>query len=136
VELRLTGADGQRLAGDVYWLPPRGIDDDAGCYEPLNEMPRVRPEVTWDFEPGPRETAITVRVVNGPEGVALLTRLRVIPEGEADEDLQPVYWDDNHFGLAPGEEREVRARVANDTLKGRAFRIAVDGWNVEGSRRQ
>jgi hypothetical protein len=75
------------------------------------------------------ETVLTVHITNSSEALAFGVRLR-LTDGEAGKDVRPVFWDDNHFEMAPGESRDLRVAYRAQDLKGAPF-VAVDGWNVK-----
>ena len=77
---------------------------------------------------GERET-MRVRLRNPSSSLAFQTRLRVTKDG-TDDEILPVFWDDNYITLLPGEEREVSATYAVKDLGGARPQLKVDGFNV------
>jgi exo-1,4-beta-D-glucosaminidase len=130
VALSLTGPGGEPLSSDVYWMPQGGLETDEDCYRPLEELPSVPLDAGAEVVEEGEETVIQARVRNPSETIALATRLRVL-RSDTNEEILPVFWEDNYFSLAPGEERVVRCRIAANALAGRTHVLAVSGWNVE-----
>jgi exo-1,4-beta-D-glucosaminidase len=56
---------------------------------------------------------------------------RVTREGESDDEILPVLWQDNYFALLPGEPREVTATFRMQQKDNTMPTVAVDGWNVK-----
>ena len=48
-----------------------------------------------------------------------------------DEDVRPIYWQDNYVPLLLGETLETKATYAASDLGGAKPAVQVDGWNVE-----
>ena len=67
---------------------------------------------------------------NPTDHVAFLIHL-VLTKGPCGEEILPVLWDDNYFSLAPGESREILARVAGEDAGPAQPALEVGGWNIE-----
>jgi hypothetical protein len=55
---------------------------------------------------------------------------RVSREGEEDNEILPVLWQDNYFALLPGETRQVTATYQIGDKNKATPSVEVDGWNV------
>ena len=55
---------------------------------------------------------------------------RVSREGEADNEILPVLWQDNYFALLPGETRQVTATYPLADKNKATPSVEIDGWNV------
>ena len=55
---------------------------------------------------------------------------RVSREGEADDEILPVLWQDNYFTLLPGETRDVTATYRIGDKSKATPSVEIDGWNV------
>ncbi len=61
--------------------------------------------------------------------MAFLTRLRLM-KGKDQNEILPVFWDDNYISLLPGEKREVAVHVRKSDIAGAEPTLLVDGFNV------
>ena len=159
VSLRLE-SDGQIKSRNFYWLStrPETIDwsrqeeDPTGEYDistwaptksfadytALNQLPRVDLDVTAQSKRDGQEGATAVTVHNPTSTIALAVHLtvnkssngRVSREGDADNEILPVLWQDNYFALLPGETRQVTATYRIGDKNNSTPSVEVDGWNV------
>ena len=159
VSLRLE-SDGQIKSRNFYWLStrPETIDwsrqeeDPTGEYDistwaptksfadytALNQLPRVYLDVTAQSKRDGQEGATAVTVHNPTSTIALAVHLtvnkssngRVSREGDADNEILPVLWQDNYFALLPGETRQVTATYRIGDKNNSTPSVEVDGWNV------
>jgi exo-1,4-beta-D-glucosaminidase len=146
--LKLTLQDnvGKVVSSNFYWLPskPSTFDWDlertnehayyssVTDYEDLaelNRLPRVRVEASATVEHLERGDAVRVRLHNPSRGLAFQIRLGIHEEKRQDEIL-PVFWQDNYFSMLPGESRDVVARYSPHKLEGHP-QLTVGGWNIE-----
>jgi len=51
-------------------------------------------------------------------------------EGQRDNEILPVLWQDNYFALLPGETRQVTATYALGEKTRATSSVEIDGWNV------
>jgi exo-1,4-beta-D-glucosaminidase len=81
---------------------------------------------------------VTVTLHNPSSNLAFSVRLkvnkglshRVSREGQIDDEILPVLWDDNYFELLPGETRQVSATFRAPEKNFRPS-LQVEGWNVK-----
>jgi len=117
------------------WAPTKTFAD----YTELNQLPRVDLDVTAQSKNDGQEGTTTVTVRNPTSTVALAVHLtvnkssngRVSREGEADNEILPVLWQDNYFALLPGETRQVTATYRIDLKNKATPSVEIDGWNVQ-----
>jgi exo-1,4-beta-D-glucosaminidase len=159
VSLTLT-SEGQVKSRNFYWLSTREetIDwskqeeDPTGEYDistwsptktfadyiALNTLPRLDLDVTARNDKDGQEGSTTVTVHNPTSTLALAVHLkvnksssgRVSREGEADNEILPVLWQDNYFALLPGETRQVTATYRIGDKNKSTPSVEIDGWNV------
>lgn len=116
------------------WSPTKTFAD----YTELNKLPRVDLDVTAQNKKDGQEGSTTVTVHNPTATLALAVHLavnrsssgRVSREGEADNEILPVLWQDNYFALLPGETRQVTATYRLGEKSKATPSVEVDGWNV------
>jgi exo-1,4-beta-D-glucosaminidase len=153
-------SDGQTKSSNFYWLSTRDetIDwsrqeeDPTGEYDistwaptktfadytALNTLPRVNLDVSAKSKREGQDGSTTVTVHNPTKALALAVHLavnkstngRVSREGEEDNEILPVLWQDNYFALLPGETRQVTATYRWDEKDKGTPSVEVDGWNV------
>ena len=73
-----------------------------------------------------------VEVKNSSSAVAFFLHLRAVKPG-TDEEIAPVFWEDNFISLMPGDARALTAGGLADA-KGE-IEIKLDGWNVQPQTR-
>ena len=159
VSLTLT-SEGQVKSRNFYWLSTREetIDwsrqeeDPTGEYDistwsptktfadylALNTLPRLDLDVTAQNKKDGQEGSTTVTVHNPTSTLALAVHLkvnksssgRVSRDGEADNEILPVLWQDNYFALLPGETRQVTATYRIGDKNKATPSVEIDGWNV------
>ena len=116
------------------WAPTRTFAD----YTALNTLPRVDLDVSAQSRKDGQEVSTTVTVHNPTSTLALAVHLminkssngRVSREGEEDNEILPVLWQDNYFALLPGETRQLTATYRLDKKSKATPGVEIDGWNV------
>jgi exo-1,4-beta-D-glucosaminidase len=116
------------------WSPTKTFAD----YIALNTLPRLDLDVTARNDKDGQEGSTTVTVHNPTSTLALAVHLkvnksssgRVSREGEADNEILPVLWQDNYFALLPGETRQVTATYRIGDKNKSTPSVEIDGWNV------
>lgn len=146
VKLTLQDHGGEVLSSNFYWLPgkPSTYDWDlertnehayytsVAVYEDLtmlNHLPRVRLEASATLEQNERGDALRVQLHNPGYALAFQVRLGIHEEKREDEIL-PVFWQDNYLSLMPDESRVVVAHYSAHKLEGHP-QLEVDGWNID-----
>jgi len=95
-------------------------------------------DVTAQNKKDGQEGSTTVTVHNPTSTLALAVHLavnksssgRVSREGETDNEILPVLWQDNYFALLPGETRQVTATYRLGEKSKATPAVEIDGWNV------
>ncbi|HKU24698.1 MAG TPA: hypothetical protein VJQ54_04450, partial [Candidatus Sulfotelmatobacter sp.] len=116
------------------WTPTKTFAD----YTSLNQLPRVDLDVTAQYKKDGEEGETTVTLHNPTSTLAFGLHLkvnrasnrRVSREGELDDEILPVLWQDNYFPLLPGETRQVTATFPGTKNNNSAPILEVEGWNV------
>ena len=116
------------------WAPTKTFAD----YTELNKLPPVDLDVTAQNKKDGQEGSTTVTVHNPTSTLALAVHLavnksssgRASRDGETDNEILPVLWQDNYFALLPGETRHVTATYRLDEKSKATARVEIDGWNV------
>ena len=116
------------------WAPTKTFAD----YTALNTLPRVDLDVTAENRKDDQEGSTTVTVHNPTSTLALAVHLmvnkssngRVSREGEEDNEILPVLWQDNYFALLPGEARQVTATYRLGDKSKATPSVEIEGWNV------
>jgi exo-1,4-beta-D-glucosaminidase len=116
------------------WTPTKTFAD----YTALNTLPRIDLEATARSRRDGEKSSTTVTVHNPASTLAFAVHLkvnktssnRVSREGERENEVLPVLWEDNYFALLPGETRQVTATYGTEDA-GKAFpSVEIEGWNV------
>jgi exo-1,4-beta-D-glucosaminidase len=130
VKLQLKDAAGRALSDNFYWLPGQGAKD----YTALQQLPLVKLDTAMRVEPAGSDKLVRVKVANPSRGIAFFVQLALV-KGAGGDEVLPVLWSDNYFSLAPGESRELTARIATSDLAGHEPALEVGGWNLETTYR-
>jgi exo-1,4-beta-D-glucosaminidase len=116
------------------WAPTKTFAD----YTALNTLPRIDLDVTAQNRTNDQEGSTTVTVHNPTSTLALAVHLmvnksssgHVSREGEEDNEILPVLWQDNYFALLPGETRQVTATYHVGEKSKAIPSVEIEGWNV------
>jgi len=111
--------------GDAYYTPQKSFAD----FSDLKKLPPVELEVSASYKSAGPEGAARVIVHNPGPYLAFFIHLEVV-NGDNNEDLLPVRWEDNFFSLLPGERRTLTARYAQWNFRHVKPVVRLDGWNV------
>ena len=153
-------SDGQIRSRNFYWLStrPETIDwgrqeeDPTGEYDistwaptktfadytALNTLPQVDLDASAQSRRDGQESLTTVTLHNPTSTLAFAVHLkvnnassgRVSREGEVDDEILPVLWQDNYFALLPGETRQVTASYRTSDARNATPSVEIEGWNV------
>jgi exo-1,4-beta-D-glucosaminidase len=140
LRLKLEDAAGRPVSSNFYWLSTREDELDwektQWYYTPtkrhadlkaLAGLPPTRLTVASLVEPaGPNGTA-RVTVENIGTALAFQVRLK-LTGGPGEEEILPVYWEDNYFALFPGEKRELRVSYPRGAAK--TPMVEAEAWNA------
>lgn len=141
LNLQLYRASGELVSRNFYWLSTKpdvlNFAKSDWYYTPitsyadftaLQNLPKTTVKGSLRIQEG-AETEGHVTVRNEGTGLAFLVRLRLVKE-KGEEEILPVFWEDNYFSLLPGESREIVVRVRKNDVGGAKIALAVDGMNV------
>ena len=146
LKLTLEDRSGHLLDSNFYWLPAKlssfnwDLDDTnkhayysaVTSYEDftlLNQLPRAQLEPAATLEPAQSGDAVRVRLHNPSKHLAFQIRLGIRKQNHDDEVL-PVFWEENYFSLLPGESRVIAAHYQVHDL-GSHLELDVEGWNMD-----
>jgi exo-1,4-beta-D-glucosaminidase len=136
---------GEVLSSNFYWLPAKLSTFDwdlehtnqhayysaVTSYEDLtalNQLPQVQLQVSAGLEQGKDGDSVRVQVHNPSHDLAFQINLGIHREKREDQ-IVPVFWEDNYLSLLPGESRVVVARYSSGKLEGHP-ELEVTGWNI------
>jgi exo-1,4-beta-D-glucosaminidase len=147
LKLELNDASGKLVSDNFYWLSTKPDKLDWArkfeeVYTPesayadlsgLNTLPpatlAVRPSLSHEG----KESVVHASVENPSSSLAFMVHLRVA-KGSSDQDVVPIFWDDNYVSLMPGEKGELSARFESDKKNDDGLVLTIDGWNVVAAR--
>ena len=117
------------------WTPTKTFAD----YTSLNNLPRVDLDARAQYGKRGDENMATVTLHNPSSALAFAVHLkvnrasdlRVSREGQRDEEILPVLWQDNYFALLPGETRQVTATFRIPGNDSAMPSVVIEGWNVK-----
>lgn len=110
-------------ASTWYYTPLSGYAHLAG----LEKLPKVTLRASLQKQNAGDTAQDIVTVENPTSHLAFFIHLTVL---KGNEDVHPVFWQDNDFELMPGEKREISATYSESELGGAGPAIRVTGWNV------
>jgi exo-1,4-beta-D-glucosaminidase len=143
LKLELRDSSGKLVSENFYWLSTKpDVIDWAKkldtVYTPqsayadltaLNSLPQVKLAVTSSISQDGKEKVVRATVENPGPGLAFMVHLRVA-KSEGDDDVVPIFWNDNYVSLLPGEKRDLMARFDTASAATAELALTVDGWNV------
>ena len=143
LKLELRDASGKLVNDNFYWLstkpdvldwakkvdtvytPESAYADLSG----LNSLPPVKLAIRGSIVQEGKEKVVRAFVENPSSSLAFMVHVRVAT-AKGDEDVVPIFWDDNYVSLLPGENRELTARFEAANGGDGELVLTVDGWNV------
>jgi exo-1,4-beta-D-glucosaminidase len=136
LQLELRDAANRLVSNNFYWVPAKLAQLDWGKSSYVNTpalsyadmrdlagLPKAAVQVS--ARNGSRRGEVTVELTNSGNSVAFFTHLRAVKAG-TDEEVVPVFWNDNFVSLLPADTRALTVSGLGDA----AVEIKVDGWNV------
>jgi exo-1,4-beta-D-glucosaminidase len=141
LDLRLIEKGGTQIASNFYWLStkPDILDYDAKVepweyytpskqyadYTLLNSLAPATIEIRQEMQND--NNGLTVELANIGSTIAFGIKLDVV-EKETDDNIVPVFWQNNYITLLPNTRRIISVRFNEDASK---VKLNVHGWNVE-----
>jgi exo-1,4-beta-D-glucosaminidase len=126
VALNLHDRDGSPVSDNFYWRTTK----DATALAMLDRLPPVRLDSSCELRRAGQEWIARAQVANQTDQVAFFAHL-VLTKGPRGEEILPILWSDNYFSLAPGESKQVSARVAAEDVGEARPALGLGGWNIE-----
>ena len=136
LELKLRDAADKVVSRNVYWLPEKlsqldwakttYVNTPASSYADMRDLahlPQAAVQIT--AHAGNAHDEVIIDLHNSGKSIAFFMHVRAVKAG-TDEEILPVFWDDNFVSLMPGEAVVLIARG----LSGRNIALKLDGWNV------
>ena len=139
LQLELRDGRGTKVSENFYWIPAKLAELDwskttyvntpAIRYADMRDLASLpRASVQFSARPGKARGEVVVDVKNSSSSVAFFLHLRAVKPG-TEEEIAPVFWDDNFISLMPGDARALMASGLAEA-KGE-MEIKLDGWNVQ-----
>jgi exo-1,4-beta-D-glucosaminidase len=138
LKLELRDATGKMVSENFYWIPAKlavldwkkttYVNTPAVSYADMRDLAGLpRAPVQASARMGKEQGEVVVDLRNGGKSVAFFVHVRAVKAG-TEEEIAPVFWDDNFVSLLPGDTRVL-------TVSGlglpRHCEIKIDGWNVD-----
>ncbi len=142
LKLQLHDSGGKLVSDNFYWLSTKADTMDWAnkkdtVYTPqkefgdltgLNSLPLVNLVVKQEhFDAG--KGTLHLKIKNPAASVAFQIHLR-LAKSKDNDDIAPIFWDDNYFSLLPGEERSVSASYTPADAEGTVPLLGVSGFNI------
>ena len=142
LSMKLTDANGKRVAGNFYWLsdkpdefawdktnwvftPLKSFAD----HTPLSELQPTKITIVYKTEVNGSNMKIHTWISNPTDKIAFFISLML--NDEKGESICPVFWDDNYISLLPGEKREINCTVSRNVVAKTKPQLLVSGWNIK-----
>jgi exo-1,4-beta-D-glucosaminidase len=143
LKLQLHDSAGKPISDNFYWLStkPDTMDwankkdtvytpqKEFGDLTGLNTLPNVKLEVKPEFHYEAGKGTIHLKIKNSSASVAFQIHLR-LANSKDNDDIVPIFWDDNYFSLLPGEEKSVSATYDASDAAGKEPVLEVGGFNI------
>jgi exo-1,4-beta-D-glucosaminidase len=142
LKLQLHDAGGKLISDNFYWLStkPDTLDwahkqdtvytpqKDFGDLTGLNSLPQIKLEVKADARHEGGKGIVRLIIKNPTASVAFQIHGR-LTQGN-DDDVVPIFWDDNYFSLLPGEEKSVAVTYDIADLDKKEPSLEIGGYNI------
>ena len=139
LSVALRNAQGETASQNFYWIPARlaemnwakttYVNTPAIRYADMRDLAKLpRTQVQWSVHRGKEPGEAVVELKNSGDAVAFFLHLRLVRAG-TEEEIAPVFWDDNFVSLAPRGERVLTVKGLPEA-RGQ-LEMKLGGWNVE-----
>lgn len=141
VRLDLHDSSGKLLSTNFYWLAStlETLDWPKTTYyvtpviqhpdlTALNTLPKVELKASSHTVREGGDELVHVTLANPSKSLAFNVSLRMA--NGRNEDVLPIFMDDNYIALMPGEKRTITVRYKAADLRDSAPVVHVEGWNV------
>jgi len=143
LSLQLFSSSGELLSRNFYWLSkkPDVLDyaktewyytpqTEFADFTALEDLPKASVKAWLHPSAGTeRDATFRIALENTGKSVAFLTRMRLV-KGQGQQEILPVFWQDNYIFLLPAEKRELTVSVRKSDLDSAEPTLLVDGFNV------
>jgi exo-1,4-beta-D-glucosaminidase len=137
LKLELRDAAGKVMSENFYWIPATlaaldwkkttYVNTPAIRYADMRDLASLpRASIEWSARKGNARGEVVVDLKNNGSSLAFFMHLRAVKAG-TDEEIVPVFWNDNFISLMPGDARALTASGLGDA----EVEVRLDGWNVE-----
>jgi len=137
LRLDLRDASGEEVSENLYWIPAKlaqldwdkstYVNTPAIAYADMRDLSHLAPATVKLAVSELRHGEATVRLTNMGKTFAFFLALHVVKHG-TDQDVAPVFWDDNYISLLPAESKTLTVRGL--PVNGNGVDIQLSGWNV------
>ena len=94
----------------------------------LQSLPLVKLDTVFQMEDQGDDALARVRVTNPSDHIAFFVQLAIT--GSSDQEILPVFWEDDYFSLLPSESRELTARIPRWAIGRTTPKLEIGGWNI------
>ena len=135
LKLELRDPRGHRMSENFYWIPAKlaELDWDKSTYV---NTPAIHYADMRDLSTLPQASvrasaylsgngSYEIHLENTKSSIAFFLQLRAVKAG-TDDDIAPIYWDDNYVSLVPGEKR----KLSVSGFGGAGVEFKLNGWNL------
>jgi hypothetical protein len=153
IKLELKDRDGRLLSDNFYWQSKsehqglsaanevkvtagviltdgsRWQSKSRAAYQDLSAMAKVAVTGTVGKTQAGDACSVAVDIRNGNQGVALMTRLKLL-DVTSGLLIAPVRYGDNYFSLTPGKSKRTTVEFNAKNVSGDHVSVLVEGWNV------
>lgn len=136
LHLELRDARERMVSENFYWIPAKlaqmnwakttYVTTPAISYADMRDLSGLpRTPVQWSVHKSKEPGELVVDLKNSGDAVAFFLHLRAVKAG-TEEEIAPVFWDDNFVSLMPRGSRVLTVKSIPDGTE-----LKLSGWNVE-----
>jgi exo-1,4-beta-D-glucosaminidase len=142
LDLKMFDRKGHLINQNFYWLSatPDVFDwaKTTWAYTPLKEfadfselgsLPTAEIKSSVTLLQLADQIELKLDLKNQSDKTAFFINLTLLDK--SDNQMFPVFWDDNYISILPGESRQIRCLVPRSSLKSEKMSLSVYGWNFE-----
>jgi exo-1,4-beta-D-glucosaminidase len=142
LRLELRDSTGRMVSDNFYWIPAKlaqldwnkttYVNTPAISYADMRDLAKLpKASVQATARKANSRGAVVAELKNTGSSVAFFIHLRAVKAG-TNEEIVPVFWNDNFVSLMPGEVRTFTAGGLGDA----ALEVKLAGWNIEAQTLQ
>ncbi len=139
LNLELRDAQERMVSENFYWIPTKlaqlnwakttYVTTPATSYADMRDLSQLpRTAVQWSAHRGKEAGEWVVDLKNSGNSVAFFLHVRAVKAG-TEEEVAPVFWDDNFVSLIPHGARVLTVKGLRDAKED--LEIRLSGWNIE-----